>query len=274
MAGTKVAVTESVRAAIAFARSNVRTVAPALGVLALLEFFTAAQTSRLGLLAAQVLVQLAVLVPMGALYRLAFAGEHPDQGEYRPGPGGFQWKRSETNLLGALLLVILLGVLAFLFWLLLVFILAAAITFARHGPAVTAGQLSPDLQAAVLWMSVAFLVVIGAVYLHICLFQAATVAEGGVQVLSTWKLTRGSVWPIFLSLMAILAPFFALAALAALTPPVLRVAAVVMLALLDAFVRIPLMIGLFAHLYKRLRSGATLAAPAAGAPAAPTGPWG
>jgi hypothetical protein len=110
------------------------------------------------------------------------------------------------------------------------------------------------------------------VYVRICLYGAATVAEGKVSVFSTWRLTRGHFWPILGAGFLIVLPIAVLNLLSAL-PGEPRAATIVLELLtcvLDAFLIRPMSCGLYAHIYTALRptDGGEVGA------AAPRGPWG
>jgi hypothetical protein len=120
-----------------------------------------------------------------------------------------------------------------------------------------------------LWMAV-----------RVCLYPAATIATQHIQVFSTWKLTGGNWWRIFAAFLLLLLPAIVLAGFltASQRYPALQAGFAILSAAVNAFVEIPLFCGLYAYLYKHLRSASPAPAPmpvAGGAPSAGlAGPWG
>jgi hypothetical protein len=108
------------------------------------------------------------------------------------------------------------------------------------------------------------------VYVRICLYGAATVAERKVAVFSTWSLTRGHFWPILGAIVVIALPIWALNLLAAVPgePRAATLLIELLTCVLDAFLIRPMYCGLYAHLYAALRPGAVVEAGVA------RGPWG
>lgn len=224
---------------------------------------------------------LAGLMANGALLRLAFADEHPGDGEFKIGPQGFQFGQPELRLLGAILLLALFGLIAFLFMLLLVIIFTLAMLVTVHGQTALgpATKLPPDVQEMVAGLVLIFALAMLWLALRVCLYPAATIAQKRIQVFSTWAMTAGSWWRIFAACLVLLIPAFALALLLGLTSsiPALQAGVAVLSAGVNAFVEVPLFCGLYAHLYKQLRGGApAYTAPTAVAPprAGLAGPWG
>lgn len=259
MSNNKVEVMGAVRAAADFARKNVRHTA---GVLALVMVLNVAGDlgGRNVLLSIVVGVGtvLAGVMANAALLRLAFADEHPGDPDFRIGPQGFQWGRTEIRLLGAILLVALFFVLALLVLLLLAVVAAIATMALGHPNAPIPTPQTPLPPAGQLAISVLVTLFVLAglwVAVRICVYPAATVAEKRVQVFSTWALTRGHFASIFAALVLVLAPAMILAVgieACSAFPAVQGVLALVFAAV-SAFVVGPMVTGLYAHLYRILR---------------------
>ena len=280
---TKPSVMDSVRAAVAFARAGVPRVAGVLGLVMLLNIAGDAAQDHFAIVATFVAALLASLMANAALLRLAFAEEHQGDPEFAIGRQGFQFGRPETRLLGAILLLALFGFLAVLFLLLLVIIFTIALLVTVHGQTAAptaATKLPPDVQAMVSVLIGVFALAMLWVAVRICLYPAATIAQKRVQVFSTWALTAGVWWRIFAAFLILLSPAIVLAGLLAASQgvPALQLGVAVVAAAVNAFVEVPLFCGLYAHLYKLLRTvaPATAGAPVLDRPAAAglAGPWG
>ena len=279
----KAPVLESVRAAIVFARASVPRVA---GVLCLVMLLNVA-SAMAGGWAAGVLTVVATLLGSlmanGALLRLAFADEHPGEPDFAIGPQGFQFGRPELRLLGAIGLLMLFAFLAILFLLLLAFIFTIAMVVAVHGqtaaPTATT-TLPPDVQAMLSLLILVFAAGLLWMAVRMCLYPAATIATQRIQVFSTWKLTGGLWWKIFAALILLLLPTIVLTGLLEGSQhyPALQAGFAVLSAGVNAFVEVPLFCGLYAHLYKHLRTagptapirGVVAETPGTGV----AGPWG
>ena len=279
---TKPPVLDNVRAAIAFARAAVPRVAGVLGLVMLLNIAGDMASDRFAEIATFLAALLASLMANGALLRLAFADEHAGDVEFKIGPQGFQFGQPELRLLGAILLLALFGLIAFLFMLLLVIIFTLAMLVAVHGQAAItpATKLPPDVQGVVLGLVLIFAVAILWLAVRICLYPAATIAQKRIQVFSTWTITAGSWWRIFAACLVLFIPALALGGMLSLTSgvPALQAGVAILSAGVNAFVELPLFCGLYAHLYKQLRGGAPAYVPPAGLTATSrtglAGPWG
>ena len=186
-------------------------------------------------------------------------------------------------MLGAIALLMLFAVLAVLFLLLLAFIFTIAMVVAVHGQtAVPTAKttLPPDVQAMLSLLILAFAAGLLWMAVRICLYPAATIATGRIQVFSTWKLTEGAWWPIFAAFSVLLLPAIVLAGVLAASQhyPALQAGFAILSAAVNAFVEIPLFCGLYAYLYKHLRGvapPAPLGAVPGGTPSPGlAGPWG
>lgn len=280
MGATKVPVMDSVRAAVAFARLYAPRVSGVLGAL-MLASVASAVVGRSVLGVALFVVNMGLgLMANAALLRLAFADEHVGEREFRVGPLGFQWGPPELRLLGAGLLLIFLMLLGFLFW----FVIAvlggtAATVFSGSTADVAAAGTRPDspamLTAGVLGLAMA--VALAWAGVRVCLYSPATVAERHIQVFSTWPLTRGRFWPILGALLVLMTPALVLALLQEAWRPLdgAGMGLAIAIAAVNSFVELPLICGLYAYLYKRLRTDGVLEETASGAAvAAAKGPWG
>jgi hypothetical protein len=233
--------------------------------------------------AAQILTFVAAflvsLMANGALFRLAFADQHPGDPEFKPGPQGLQFAGTEARLLGAVLLVGLFVALAVLFLLLIVVIFAIAAVVTVHGEVdPTTAIKQPDVQALLSLLLLVFVAVMLWAAVRIGLYPAATVAEKKVQVFSTWRLTAGNGWRIFAAMLITVSPALIMQGLvnAASGTPTLLAGFAILSAAVNAFIELPLFCGLYASLYRRLHGAAsTLAIPAAAdASTGLAGPWG
>ena len=278
----KPAIMDSVRAAVAFARAAIPRVAGVLGLFMLLNLAGDMASDRFAEIATFVAALLASLMANAALLRLAFADQHPNDADFAIGRQGFQFGQPELRLLGAILLLTLFGLIAFLFMLLLVIIFTVALLVTVHGQTVAptaATKLPPDVQLMLEGLVLIFALGLLWVAVRVCLYPAATIAEKRIQVFSTWKLTAGHWWRIFAALLILLLPALVLTLLlgASSGAPGLQAALAVLSAGVNAFIEVPLFCGLYAHLYKQLHGGApAYAPPSVAAPprAGLAGPWG
>jgi hypothetical protein len=275
MLGRKISVQASVRAAFQFAKVTAPKTAGVLSIILLLDIASVltpgSASPSPGLLALKGFEALFGVMAQGALYRLAFASEHVGDPEFRIGPLGLQWGKPEMRLLGADLLLVFLFFLALLFWAMILIVSMGASMFVKG---TAAAPLSPTPQQASQMLLAFVPLILPAlfVYVRICLYGAATVAERKISVFSTWRLTRGNFWPILGAVFLIAVPIAVLNLLSAL-PGEPRAATIVLELLtcvLDAFLIRPMSCGLYAHIYSALRptTGVEVVA------AAPRGPWG
>ncbi len=246
------------------------------------------------------------LVTLGSMYRIAFAENHPSDPNSAPGHLGLQWGRLEWRLLGASSLLAL-----FLF--VVVLLACAAVTavcigvFMSRGvgaapftPAALAAGLGPQGMALIaalgpqgmefataigpqgmqIFILLASLVYLGTgyVFFRLILTSAATAESGRMQVLSTWRLTRGEFWRMLISIIGVWLPVFfmeflvvGLAESGQLDPsPIIQlpaggaVAGGLMLGALTGALAIPLTAGVLAYYYRHLKT-----APAVGNPKSP-----
>jgi hypothetical protein len=281
MLGRKIAVQASVKAAFEFARVNAPKTAGALSIILLFEI-AASLAPGYGLSKPAILVlkgfeAVFSIIAQGALYRLAFAQEHSGDPEFRMGRLGLQWGRPETRLLGAHLLLFFLVFLAMLFWVMIVIVTLGAGMFVSGPGAASLGSATAPLEPTqqqmgqLLLASVPVLLLVLGVYVRICLYGAATVAERKIAVFSTWSLTRGNFWPILGAVVLLAIPIPALSLLSALPgePQAATIVVEVLSCALDAFLILPMYCGLYAHIYTALRPTA-----AADASVGVRGPWG
>jgi hypothetical protein len=202
------------------------------------------------------LVLAAVTVAQGALYRLALR-----QGT--PGPAGLQWRRAEWRLSAVLLLSLIflsiLGLLAFV----VILSFAFAVASAGHGfitalPMTWGAAVDGRGRAVMTVVWALVLCGMGWAALRLSLARASSVARERVQVLASWPITRGLVWPILAGQVLLgAAPIGVAAALlvglsrldhpAALTLWSASLAA----GLVFAGGWLPLSAGLMAHMYRR-----------------------
>jgi hypothetical protein len=139
----------------------------------------------------------------GAMFRLAYGAEHPEEPRFRLGALGLQWRGMELRMFGADLL---LGLFVLILTVLLVIALIAPV-FAMvisHGPPpanMTLDQLQqiigPNGMTGVEVGMLLLRAVLVFVMTRLSLYLPATADSGRVAVLRTWKLTRGNFWRIF-----------------------------------------------------------------------------
>ncbi len=279
----KAPVLDSVRAAIVFARASVPRVAGVLALVMLLNIARYMATGWMAGILTGLATLLASLMANAALLRLAFADEHAGEADFVIGPQGFQFGRAELRLLGASGLLMLFAFLAVLFLLLLAFVFTIAMVVAVHGqtavPTATT-TLPPDVQAMLSMLILVFAAGLLWLAVRICLYPAATIATQRIQVFSTWPLTAGSWWRIFAAFVLLLLPALVLVGFleASQHYPMLQAGFAVLSAGVNAFVEVPLFCGLYAYLYKHLRTG-ELVSRTPGTVAPPpsvgvAGPWG
>jgi hypothetical protein len=191
------------------------------------------------------------LVARGGLWRLALNQGHPS-------PGGLQIGAVEARLAAVWALSGLF--LAILLLLLLVVLLCCAYATASAGRGFDPASVSTwaraiDARGRLALTGATLLGVAGFVYalLRISLAEAASVAHARVEVLSTWRLSRGHVLTIFLGNLAVAAApttvlFVALANIPSHANVLLRSSAC---GLVVAGVWLPMNIGLMAYVFER-----------------------
>ena len=289
MAQSNVPVMQSVRAAYTFWRTYWR---PVVGALAVLAAVTAFQiywnlTGRTGLSFLGMLMSIAAsTMALGALFRLAFADEHPGDPGFRPGPSGLQWGAMEWRLLGAILLIFLLAVIAmvvFFFLIMLAVIMLAG--SGAIGPDMDPEALGRGLGApGAILLLLLLLILLGTVIyaaVRLVLVQPATAASGKVMVFETWPLTKGQFWPILGAVILVSLPSIISGIVtgaisssagvegaregAQVLPPATALVVALLSGAVSGFVQAPLTAGLAAYLYRGLRSDGQ-GAPAAAAP--------
>jgi hypothetical protein len=277
----RVLVMDSVRAAVAFARANVGRVAGVLALVMLLNIAGDMAASPFALVATTLATLLAGIMANAALLRLAFAEEAPSDPEFRIGPQGFQFGGPELRLLGAMLLLLLFGFIALLFMVLIAALIDVGLIFSHGGGAVLtpeAASHSPEMQLTSAVLILIFGVMAIWVWVRVFTYPAATIAAKRIQVFSTWRLTHGRSLSIFAAVLIVFSPVLVLDVLlmAAQGRPGLMLVLAVLSAAAHAFLEIPLLCGLSAHVYKALRATPAPVAAGAAPPASPglAGPWG
>lgn len=276
MAAPNFSVTEVVGHGVNFARANTGRV---LGVLLLAAVVGGVGT---GLDAAgrnggvfNLLNWVLSIVATGALLRLAFRADQPDRADFQVGAQGFQWRNTETQLLLAaltLVFIFAMAVLALIFVLILIGVFAGlsgalASVQAAATPDELVEQLGPGLATAFMLVLLGFLCVVIWLAVRLTLYAPATVAEGRMRVFESMALTKGRFWKllgalILASLPTILASVIAGGVVEAVgeqgedgTKVVdlpLGLALGLITGLVVSLVQIPLVIGVYAELYRRL----------------------
>lgn len=216
MADSQVSVGAALSFAWSFWRGHWREIwgALALNGLAFTVFFAGVFAYNLNLVAAGgAALMFTVYSVYGAVIRLAFAADHPDDPEYRLGAQGLQWRRMELRMLGANLLVtffmLVLGLL------LVVCLLAPviAMVMSKGGPLPTGmtlkdldRMLGPEGMIALQVGELVVRLIMIFVLIRLSLYLPASAESGRIAVFKTWKLTRGRFWQIFASTLVITLP--------------------------------------------------------------------
>ena len=273
----KLSVVEGVRAALTFARANIGRVAGVLVLVMVLNVAGAIAASPFARAATLLATLLAGVMANAALLRLAFADLFPGDAEFRIGPQGFQFGGPEARLLGALMLLVLFGLIALLFMILVAALLTIGIVFSHGAASVTpeAASRSPQVQLMLSGLILVFVAIAMWVWVRIFTYPAATIAGRRVQVFSTWRITKGSAWRIFAAVVLLSLPALVSDVLLLATPVAYSAPLAVLSAAVHAFVEVPLLCGLASVVYRRLYTPDPL--PAAGEVAAApglAGPWG
>lgn len=277
MAVNGIAVLDTVGAAVRFARANTR---HAIGPLTLMAVALALNiigvytgVKWLGIVG---IFQLAgTLMAMGALYRRAFAGTWRVDKADGAGPSGFQWNAHEWRLLGSgfLLWVVLFG-------LILAAVVVAFIILAASGaadaltsftpnttPQEYEALLGPQRVIGLFALSILFAAILIWIIFRLALYAPATVYTRSVAIFSSWSLTKGRFWGVFLVLVLASLPSFVmsivgraieillghavgLGTVALDTPVAIGLGAAT--AIVAAFIQLPLTVGASAELYKKL----------------------
>lgn len=258
---TTISVGEGVKAGYGFILPSWRRAIAALvlyAVTANAYFYTViAGLAPAAILATLVLTLLASCVVDGGLLRIAL-----DHG--KPGPGGLQWGRVESRLLGlALLCVVLFSTVSLLLLIVLVMV-SIGVSLPAKTPAssdiaawmASIGSIGAAVFCAAMAAAIGVLVWLS---VRLCLAQPATVARDRIQLLSSITLTRHG-FPILLGVVgAVTLPILAVLGLAAVLRPTdgaiapttaLVLAATAGLAL--ALIHAPAKAGALAYLYRRL----------------------
>ncbi|ATQ42481.1 hypothetical protein [Caulobacter mirabilis] len=212
-----------------------------------------------GALAATLLFSVAVgVIAQGALLRLALKLDGL-------GPAGLQWRGLETRLLGLTLLTALLFAVVVLVLIIVILCVVLGLSMAGGGRAIVddadwIASLGAPGAIALVVISLGGAAFIMWLSLRLSLAPAATAVAGRIQLLNTFDLTKGRVWPILGAFIIVGLPIFAIAfvggALSAMgegaAPGGAALAVAVVSGLLTAFVYTPAAIGLIAYLHGRL----------------------
>ena len=197
---------------------------------------------------------LAVTIELGALWRLSL-------GAGRLGFGGLQIGWVEVRLAAvtalSVLFMIILGLLAFI--VLLAFAYAAAASghgFVASNVASWAGAVEDRGRVILAVVSLACAGSLAWAFGRISLAAPASVRRGRVQVLSTWPLTKGRVWPMAAAGLVVMGVptllVIGLARAGALAGPAVAAVAFAAAAAVAAGLWLPLNVGLATYLYSRL----------------------
>ena len=159
----------------------------------------------------------------GAMIRLAFAADHPDDPQFRLGSLGLQWGRMELRMLGAQLLLLLFLLILLLLLVVLVLVPPMAVMMSKGGPlpaTMTEAQLQqilgPNGMMALQIGMAAVQLVLFLVYIRLSLYLVASAESGRISVLKTWRLVRGNFWRVFAATVIIVLPTLAILSLGGL----------------------------------------------------------
>lgn len=266
MLANAISVRDGVKAAYGFIPTAWKAAPGALALIAVTSvLYFYADTAKLGFVAllAALLVHIAgSAVAQGALLRLGL-------GKPGIGPLGLQWRGVETRLLGLSLLMMLLFVVV-------VLVLAIVVGALIIGLSVATGAefrpTDPDwmtslgvvggLALAVIVLGVYWLFIWLAV--RLTLATVVTVASDRIQLLSTFALTRGSAWKIFLSVIVVALPLAAISIVGGLltgfggpSPSPGAGLVSIVLGVLIAAVNVPAICGLLVYLYRAIAPAET-----------------
>ncbi|MBS0297684.1 MAG: hypothetical protein JSR45_15345 [Proteobacteria bacterium] len=277
MAVNGIAVLDTVGAAVRFARANTRYAIGPLTLMAVSATLNVVGTYTgikwLGL--AGFLQLIGSLMAMGVLLRRAFADSWRDKPEDKPGAAGFQWSGHEWRLLGSgvLLWVVLFG-------LIIAGVVVAMIMLAATGalgslssftpnttPEEFGAMLGPQRVLGLVVLSILFAVVLIWITMRLALYAPATVYTRSVAVFSSWGLTKGRFWGVFLVLLLASLPSLVMSFVVAgierllghgagMGPVGLDLPVAIGLgaatAIVAAYIQLPLTVGASAQLYKKL----------------------
>ncbi len=212
-----------------------------------------------GALAVTLLFSIAAgVVTQGALLRLALKLDGL-------GPAGLQWTRLETRLLGLTLLTALLFAVVAVVLVIVILCVVLGLSMAGGGRAIAddadwIASLGVPGALALVVVSLGGMVFVVWLSLRLCLAPAVTAVSGRIQLLNTFDLTKGRVWPILgafvLVGLPVLAVGFISGALQAAGEEAasggVALAVAVVAGLLTAFLYTPAAVGLIAYLHGRL----------------------
>ncbi|WP_269716379.1 hypothetical protein [Caulobacter sp. NIBR2454] len=264
MAPVRLNIGEAVGEAVRFWSRSWRHAAGPLGVaaLSLIVYSTASIPLLMG--AAYGLYVVATLMAQGALFRVAFADRLGVATAAKPAPmAGLQWGPMEGRLAVTLILMAIL----FAIVIAVGVILLAAITVglaARGGPVdyTSADSIAKAMGpgGGLIMTLVLLAALIGLAWLSIRLSLAlpATAAEGKVRLISTWDLTKGNAWRIFVAYLVISAPVLLVTVVATLVaegrpdPASSRIWLNAAGSAVAVVFYLPITVGLVSHIYRRL----------------------
>ena len=280
MAASQVSVGAAIRYAWSLLSVNWRAVWGALALNALAAtVYAAGLYSQNGLLilGAFPAMLMTALMVNGALFRLAFADRRPHDTNFRPGHHGLQWGRIEWRLLGAHLLVLGFMTLIMLLAVIAIGAVLAGLSWAGvvrmpEAGALQAMMLTPGARPdpVILAPLVVLIALSGYVRTRLALALPATVDQGAVRVLRTWRLTKGRVWPIVASVLFVALPVMILTAYVTrnlITPngmqtdagPTAILIAALTQGVADGLFLTPMIAGVCAYFYRALSQDAPVA---------------
>ena len=205
-------VMESVRSAINGWRAAMQACA---GSLALFGLATAANeiasatNNSTGVAVTFVIVLVMGIMTSAALYRHALGPFHRSERSFALGPYGLQWAKPELRLMGALGLqafIVLLGVLALIFVLMLISVGAVAAGMGVGDKASAEALLASPGGKVMIGVILAFCGLVVWASLRLGFSYAATIDRSKVQVFATWGMTDGIVLPLLGGLLLISLP--------------------------------------------------------------------
>ncbi|MDG2522509.1 hypothetical protein P7B02_13235 [Caulobacter segnis] len=263
MAHQRLNIGEAVGEAVRFWSHSWRHAAGALGVAALaLIVYSVSKSPVMGV--AYGVYVVATLMAQGALFRVAFAdrlGAPPTPRS--PIMAGLQWTPMEGRLATTLILLVVL----FAIVIAVGVILLAAITvgFASRGgmadyssPEAIVQAMGPGGSAAMTFVIFIAAFLLAWMSIRLSLSLPATAAEGKVRLISTWDLTKGNAFRIFVAYLVVSAPVLLVTVIATLVaegrpdPAASRIWLNAAGSAVAVVFYLPITVGLVSHIYRRL----------------------
>ncbi len=264
MAPVRLNIGEAVGEAVRFWSRSWRHAAGALGVAALALIVYSVSTAPHIMGVAYGVYVVATLMAQGALFRVAFADRLGPPPTPKAAPlAGLQWGPMEGRLAVTLILMAILFAIVVAVGLIL--LAAIIVGFAsRNGPLNTASPeaivqaMGPGGSAAMSFVLVIAAFLFAWMSIRLSLALPATAAEGKVRLISTWDLTKGNAFRIFVAYLVVSAPVLLVTVIAALVaegrpdPASSRIWLNAAGSAVAVVFYLPITVGLIAFIYRRL----------------------